>query len=166
MAIFIVEDDAQNGVDHVDGHRTTALAISPYARRKHIDSTFYSTQSMVKSIELILGLPTMSLFDLIAHDMRNSFTDTPDLTPFDHLQPKQSLFDRNPPVQALKGPARTAAIASAKMRWDIPDAAPTERLNRIVWGQIRGWNTKYPGARNGVFSPLSLDVDDDDRDGR
>ena len=73
MAIFIVEDDAQNGVDHVDGHRTTAFVVSPYVRRGHIDSTFYSHQSMLKSIELILGLPTMSLFDLIANDMRNSF---------------------------------------------------------------------------------------------
>ena len=67
MAIFIVEDDAQNGVDHVDGHRTTAFVVSPYVRgEEHIDSTFYSHQSMLKTIELILGLPTMSLFDLIA----------------------------------------------------------------------------------------------------
>src|SRR4030095_14784762 len=74
MAIFIVEDDAQNGVDHVDGHRTVALAISPYVRRGSVDSTFYAHQSMVKTIELMLGLPTMSLFDLIATDMRASFT--------------------------------------------------------------------------------------------
>ena len=79
MAIFVVEDDAQNGVDHVDGHRTVALAISPYARRGAVDSTFYAHQSMVKTIELMLGLPTMSLFDLIATDMRASFTTTPDV---------------------------------------------------------------------------------------
>ena len=70
MAIFVVEDDAQNGVDHVDGHRTTAFVASPYARRGHVDSTFYSHQSILKTIELMLGLPTMSLFDLIANDMR------------------------------------------------------------------------------------------------
>ena len=97
MAIFVVEDDAQNGVDHVDGHRTTALAISPYMRRGSVDSTFYSTQSMVKTIELILGLPTMSLFDLIAHDMRNSFTEDPTLRRMYRGEPKQSLFERNPP---------------------------------------------------------------------
>jgi YVTN family beta-propeller protein len=163
MAIFVVEDDAQNGVDHVDGHRTTALAISPYTKRGSVDSTFYSTQSMVKTIELILGLPTMSLFDLIAHDMRNSFTDAPDLTPYEVEQPKQSLFERNPPVNALRGPARQAALASLKMRFDVPDAAPTEKLNRILWGQIRGWSVPYPGAKSAVFSPLSLDIDDDDR---
>jgi phospholipase C len=74
MAILVVEDDAQNGVDHVDGHRTIALAISPYVRRQAVDSTFYAHQSMVKTIELMLGLPTLSLFDLIATDMRASFT--------------------------------------------------------------------------------------------
>ena len=162
MAIFVVEDDAQNGVDHVDGHRTVALAISPYTKRGHVDSTFYSHQSMVKTIELILGLPTMSLFDLIAHDMRESFNDTPDLTPYASVEPAQSLFDTNPQLKALKGPARQAAIASAKMRWDVPDAVPTERLNRIGWGQIRGWTTPYPQPRNAVFAPITLDTDDDD----
>jgi hypothetical protein len=163
MAIFVVEDDAQNGVDHVDGHRTFALAVSPYTRRGHVDSTFYSTQSMVKTIELILGLPTMSLFDLIATEMRASFTDTPDLTPYTLEEPKQSIFEQNPPLKGLKGPAREAALASMKMRFDVPDAAPSEKLNRILWGQVRGWDTPYPGARNAVFAPLTLDIDDDDR---
>jgi YVTN family beta-propeller protein len=164
MAIFVVEDDAQNGVDHVDGHRTTAFVASPYARRGHIDSTFYAHQSMLKSIELILGLPTMSLFDLIAHDMRNSFTSKADLTPFTAEIPKQDLFETNPKVSALNGPARKAAIDSAKMNFDVPDAAPTEKLNRIVWGQIKGWNTPYPAPKNTAFSPLAIDVDDEERE--
>jgi YVTN family beta-propeller protein len=166
MAIFIVEDDAQNGVDHVDGHRTTALVVSPYARRDHVDSTFYSHQSMLKTIELILGLPTMSLFDLIAHDMRNSFTDTPDFTPYESVHPKQDLFEVNPPANKLTGAARAAAIASARMNWSIPDAVPTERLNRIVWGQVMGWNKPYPQTKQALFAPLSLDVEDEDRDER
>jgi YVTN family beta-propeller protein len=164
MAIFIVEDDAQNGVDHIDGHRTIAFVASPYARRSHIDSTFYSHQSMLKTIELILGLPTMSIFDLIAHDMRNSFMDEPDVTPFSAIRPKQDLFEINPPVAALAGPARAAAKDSKRMKWSVPDAAPTERLNRILWGSIKGWNTAYPGARQSVFSPLAVDVDDDERE--
>jgi DNA-binding beta-propeller fold protein YncE len=163
MAVFVVEDDAQNGVDHVDGHRTVATVASPYARRGAIDSTFYSNQSIVKTIELILGLPALSLFDLIANDMRACFADTPDLEPFTALTPGQSLDDLNPPVQALRGKARQAAIDSAKMRWEVPDAAPTERLNRIVWGMIRGWNTPYPQPPRNVFAPLSLDIDDEDR---
>ncbi len=166
MAIFVVEDDAQNGVDHVDGHRTTALAISPYIRRGHVDSTFYSQQSMLKTIELILGLPTLSLFDLIANDMRAGFTNTPDLKPFEAIQPKQSLFEVNPPVSALRGQARRAALDSMKMRFDVPDAAPTEKLNRILWHQIKGWNTRYPRVKQAVFAPLAVDLDDEERQER
>ena len=162
MAILVVEDDAQNGVDHVDGHRTVALAISPYARRDYVDSTFYSHQSMVKTIELILGLPTMSIFDLIAHEMRASFTDTPDFTGYTAVEPEQSLFETNPPLNALRGAARKAALASAKMRWDVPDAAPVERLNRIVWGAVRGWNTPYPAPPRAVFAPLAVEADEDE----
>ncbi len=166
MAIFVMEDDAQNGVDHVDGHRMPALAISPYIRRGYVDSTFYSTQSMIKTIELILGLPTMSLFDMIAEDMRQSFQSEPDLAPYQAVNPVISLFEQNPPAKALKGQAREGATASSHMRFDIPDAAPTEKLNRILWHDVRGWNTPYPAIRNAVFAPLAIDVDDDDRDRR
>jgi YVTN family beta-propeller protein len=163
MAIFVVEDDAQNGVDHVDGHRTVALVISPYIRRGAVDSTFYSHPSILKTIELMLGLPTLSLFDMIANDMRASFQNTPVFDPYEHVTPKQSLFEVNPPLAALRGSARKDALDSLKMRWDIPDAAPTERLNRILWRQVRGSRTPYPGAKAAVFAPLALEVDDDDR---
>lgn len=164
MAIFVVEDDAQNGVDHVDGHRTTALAISPYIRRGSVDSTFYAHQSMLKTIELILGLPTLSLFDLIANDMRASFTNEPDFAPYSAVQPKQSLLELNPQLSSLKGQMRRDAMDSMKMRFDTPDAAPTERLNRIVWRQVKGVNSPYPRVKQAVFSALSIDVDDDDRE--
>lgn len=163
MAILVVEDDAQNGVDHVDGHRTVALAISPYIRRGAVDSTFYANQSMVKTIELMLGLPTMSLFDLIATDMRASFTATPDARPYTTVQPRQSIFDQNPPLSAMRGRLREAGLASLKMRFDVPDAAPTDRLNRIVWGLVKGWNEPYPAVRKAVFSPFAVDLDDDER---
>jgi hypothetical protein len=163
MAIFIVEDDAQNGVDHVDGHRTVALVASPYARRGYVDSTFYSQPSILKTIELILGLPALSIFDLIANDMRASFQETPDFRPYDAITPTQSLFDINPPATALRGAARRAALDSMKMRFDAPDDAPTDRLNRIVWGAIRGWNTPYPPVRKSLFAPMSIDLDDDER---
>ncbi|MEO8660457.1 MAG: bifunctional YncE family protein/alkaline phosphatase family protein, partial [Bryobacteraceae bacterium] len=164
MAIFVVEDDAQGGVDHVDGHRTVALAVSPYTKRGHIDSTFYSHQSMLKTIELILGLPTMSLFDLIANDMRAGFTDRPDFTPYRVVTPKQPIDEMNPPVQALRGPARRAALDSARMNFSIPDAAPSNRLNRILWGSVKGWQTPYPATRQAVFAPLSLDLEDEERE--
>ena len=164
MAIFVVEDDAQNGVDHVDGHRTTALAISPYIRRGSVDSTFYAQQSILKTIELILSLPTLSLFDLIANDMRASFTNEPDYTPYSAAQPKQSLFELNPPLSSLREQMRRDAVDSMKMRFDTPDAAPTERLNRIVWRQVKRVNSPYPRVKQAVFSALSIDVDDDDRE--
>jgi hypothetical protein len=164
MAIFIVEDDAQNGVDHVDGHRTTAYVVSPYIRRKSVDSTFYSFQSINKTIELILGLPTMSLFDLIAHDMRLSFTDTPDLTPYQAVPNEYDLFELNPEVKALRGPAKAAAIASSKMNWSVPDAIPTEKANRILWGSLKGWQTPYPVVKQAVFSPLGLEIEDEERE--
>lgn len=163
MAIFVVEDDAQNGVDHVDGHRTVALAVSPYSKGGRVDSTFYSNQSMLKTIELILGLPTLSLFDLIAHDMRAGFTNQPDLATYTALTPQQDLFAVNPVAAALKGEARQAALASARFKWSEPDAAPSDRLNRILWHAVRGWNIPYPGTRQAAFAPLSLDIDDGDR---
>src|ERR1019366_8111209 len=132
MAVFVVEDDAQAGLDHVDGHRTVALAISPYICRAYVDSTFYSQTSMLKTIELMLGLPTLSVFDLIANDMRNSFQSTSDFTPYAAVTPKQSLEELNPPLDTLKGPARQAALASMKMNFNLPDAAPTDKLNSIL----------------------------------
>jgi Phosphoesterase family len=163
MQIFIIEDDAQNGVDHVDGHRTVALAVGPYIKRGAVDSTFYSNPGMLKTIELILGLPTMSLFDLIAMDMRASFTDTPDFTPFTAVEPKHDLFELNPPLKALRGAARRDAEASMKMEWDLPDRAPAGKLNRILWADAKGYGVKYPALVRSIFAPLAMDVDDDDR---
>ena len=164
MAIFAVEDDAQNGVDHVDGHRTVALLISPYTKRGTVDSTFYAHQSILKTIELILGLPTLSLFDLIATDMRNAFEDTPDLTPYEAVAPKQSLFEETPPLSALHGAERRAAVASSHMHFEIPDAAPAAQLNAILWHNARGWNVPYPARRSAVFVPMILDQDDGEDD--
>ena len=171
MAILVVEDDAQNGVDHIDGHRTVALVASPFAKRGVIDSTFYSQPSMVKTIELMLGLPALSLFDLVAKDMRASFIApgaSPDFTPYTALTPAQSLLETNARVGAITGPdaaaRKSAALASARMNFHDPDAAPTERLNRILWGEAKGWRVKYPQVQRSLFFPLAVDVDDDDRE--
>ena len=170
MAILVVEDDAQDGVDHVDGHRTVALAISPYARRGVVDSTYYSQPSMVKTIELMLGLPSMSIFDLVATDMRASFIEPgtqPDTTPYTALAPRQSLYDVNQRVPAITGPhaseRRLAALRSARMSFDGPDEAPSDALNRILWHDVRGWDTPYPAVKRSVFLPMSVYIDDEDR---
>ena len=171
MAILVVEDDAQDGVDHIDGHRTVAMVASPYARRKVIDSTFYSQPSMVKTIELMLGLPALSMFDLVATDMRASFigpNEQPDFRPYSVLQPKQSLFETNLRVAEITGPnaaaRRSAAMASSRMNFKEPDAAPTEILNRMLWHDAKGWNVPYPEVRRSLFFPLAVDVDDAERE--
>jgi len=151
--IFVVEDDAQSGLDHVDGHRTVALAVSPYIRRGSIDSTFYSQCSMIKTIEMILGLPSMSLFDLIANDMRNSFQSKPEFTPYRAIEPQQSIYEMNRPLAELKGPAREAAIASMHMNFREPDDVPTEILNAILWHDAMGWSTPVPVVRKIAFTP-------------
>jgi YVTN family beta-propeller protein len=163
MAIFVVEDDAQDGVDHVDGHRTVALVVSPYSRRGYVDSTFYSQPSMLKSIELVLGLPTLSLFDLIANDMGASFTNLPDLNTFTAVTPKQSLFEENPALGDLKGSARKDAIDSMAMPFDVPDAIPTARLNQVIWHQVKGPKVSQPAANHSAWAPMSADIDDDER---
>jgi hypothetical protein len=171
MAILSVEDDAQDGVDHIDGHRTVALVASPYARRGVIDSTYYAQPSLLKTIELMLGLPALSAFDLVATDMRASFLgagEQPDFTPYTAIVPTQSIYDVNQRVGEITGPhaaeRRLAARSSARMRFDIPDAAPSERLNRILWHDARGWKTPYPAVKQSLFFPMSISIADEDRD--
>jgi YVTN family beta-propeller protein len=163
MAIFVVEDDAQDGVDHVDGHRTIALAISPYSRRGSVDATMYSQASIVKTIELILGLPSLSIFDLIANPMSASFINNPDFGTYTAVIPEQSLFDLNPALSAVGGPQRKAAADSAKMRFDVPDAVPSERLNRILWHAAMGCQTPYPEVRRAALAPHGLSTGEEER---
>src|SRR5262249_39153252 len=94
-AIFVIEDDAQNGPDHVDAHRTIAFVISPYTKRKFVDSTLYSTSSMLRTMGLILGLKPMSQFDAAARPMYNSFAAKPDLTPYEAVRPNVDYNEKN-----------------------------------------------------------------------
>lgn len=173
MAIFVIEDDAQNGVDHVDGHRTTAFAVSPYTRHASVDHTFYNQPSVVKTIELMLGLPALSLFDLVATDMHASFiapSEAPDYTPYQAVAPRQRLDEINARVSEIHGPdaaaRRRAALASSRMRFDGPDEAPSDALNRILWHTSRGWRSRYPAVKRSLFFPISRDLADDEREER
>src|SRR5205814_4196672 len=94
-AIFVLEDDAQNGPDHVDAHRSVALVVSPYARRGHVDSSLYSTSSRLRTMELILGLKPMSQFDAAARPMYQPFQAAADLRPYQHVVPKADLKEVN-----------------------------------------------------------------------
>jgi YVTN family beta-propeller protein len=129
-AIFVIEDDAQNGPDHVDAHRTVGLVISPYTRQGFIDSTHYTTASMVRTIELILGLPTMTQYDRAATPMYRSFQSHANLWAFETRTPQTDLQARNPDT----GPG---AVASAKLDFSDVDRADPDALNKILWDALR-----------------------------
>jgi DNA-binding beta-propeller fold protein YncE len=158
-AIFVVEDDAQNGSDHVDAHRTVALVISPYTKHKHVDSSLYSTSSMLRTMELILGLKPMSQFDAAARPMFASFQPEPDMRPYGHVVPDADLKAANP---------KTAWGAKESQEMDLSkeDAADDLLLNEIVWRSVRGPDSRMPPPVHAafVFPHLKKDKDDDDDD--
>ncbi len=144
-AIFVVEDDAQNGSDHVDAHRTIALVVSPFTRRGGaVDSTLYSTTSMLRTMELILGLPPLSQHDAAATPMTNAFADAPDPTPFRHRPARVDLFERNLPGAPMQAESGT---------WDFDeeDRAPEIPLNEAIWKSIRGADADMPPPVNASF---------------
>jgi hypothetical protein len=151
MAIFVIEDDAQNGPDHVDAHRTDGLVISPYCKRGVVDSTLYTTASMVRTIELILGLPPLTQYDAGATPMFNSFQQTAQITPYQVLTPKVDLLAKN----TLKS---FGAKQSSRMDFRDYDRAPEDELNRILWGAAKGPGVPYPTPIHRVLftgSPVS-----------
>ena len=152
-AIFTLEDDAQAGIDHVDGHRTTAFVVSPYARRAAVDSNYYTQIDMLRTIEQILGLPPMNQVDLMATPMRGLFTDTPTMTPYTAVVPDVARL-RNPPLEALTGIARQWAEACLRIDFTHPDAAPEQLLNRAIWYALKGF-TPYPGDTR-VLTPAEV----------
>jgi YVTN family beta-propeller protein len=152
-AIFVVEDDAQNGLDHVDAHRSIAFAISPYVRRRMVDSTMYSTSSMLRTMELILGIPPMSQYDAAAAPLFASFGTKPDLAPFRALPARVSLTEINPP----NAPGRAA---SALMDFEEADRAPDLELNEILWKAIKGKDSVMPAPiRSAFVRPIEGDRD-------
>ncbi len=137
MAIFVVEDDPQDGPDHVDCHRTVASVISPWVRRGVVDSTPYTQVGMVRTIELILGLPPMTQYDAAATPMFACFQGQAETVVYHPLQPKVDLT-------AVNKPDAIGARASAKMDFDDYDRAPADELNRILWATAKGPDVPYP----------------------
>jgi YVTN family beta-propeller protein len=156
MAIFIIEDDAQDGPDHVDAHRTEGLVISPYVRRGRVDSTFYTTTSMLRTMELILGLPPMTQYDAAATPMYSLFSSRADLTPYTSLPPRVDLMARN--LSTAYG-----ARESHQMDFSQPDRLTAKQvvaLNHILWHSIKGADVPYPAPTRRAL-PVSISEDDD-----
>jgi YVTN family beta-propeller protein len=144
-AIFIIEDDAQNGPDHVDSHRTAGLVISPYVKRGVVDSEMYSTVSMLRTVELLLGLPPMTQHDAAAAPMANSFMAKPDLSGFKALPATIDLMTRNPPQGY-------GAAISARMDFSDYDRIDEDALNRVLWHSIQGADVPYPAPVRRVLA--------------
>ena len=144
-AIFIVQDDPQAGFDHIDGHRTVAMVISPYTPRRAVDSTNYNQTSMIRTMELVLGLPPMNQFDASASAMATCFTEEPNLTPYEAVKNNIPLDELNPEPAAIRDPrGRHWAEVSLSLPLDDVDEADEDTLNRILWYAMRGRDDTYP----------------------
>ncbi|MCZ2485145.1 bifunctional YncE family protein/alkaline phosphatase family protein [Aquirufa antheringensis] len=150
-AVFIVEDDAQNGPDHVDAHRTTAYLAGGFVKRGFVDHTPYSTSSMLRTMELILGLPPMSQYDAAATPMFRSFTATPNETPFIHELPRTNLFELN-----VKN--TPSAQKSAKFDFKKEDSIPDLEFSEVIWKAVKGEDSVMPAPRRAAIL-ATTDID-------
>lgn len=179
-AIFVVEDDSQAGLDHVDGHRAPVQIISPWAQHGTVDSHYYSQITMIRTIEQILGIHPMNQKDSAATPMRDAFTRRPDYTPFTALPNRTSLTDglKTPPscgvdtpaaqdpkaavVPSTKVPADKKSLAAAWDAWKseqrltgphaVPDYANPAQMNHLTWYQTHNWARPYPGEKK-IYAP-------------
>ncbi len=145
LCIFGIEDDPQDGWDHVSGYRTTAYVMSPYTKRKAVVNTQYNQTSLLRTMELILGLPPMNQMDASATPMFDCFTETPDFTPFTALANNVPLDEMNPDPKKIADPLlRKNAYASARLPLDKVDQCPEDVMNRILWHAMKGSSVPYP----------------------
>ncbi|MGI4752049.1 MAG: bifunctional YncE family protein/alkaline phosphatase family protein [Janthinobacterium lividum] len=153
--IFVLEDDAQNGSDHVDAHRSPAFVISPYIKKGSVNHTMYSTSGILRTIELILDLPPMSQYDAAAVPLFNCFSATLNLSPYQAKAAQVDLNKRN--LASNKSAERSATFNLAK-----EDAVPDLELNEVVWKAVKGENTVMPPPRHSAFVILEKKKKDDD----
>ncbi|MFJ9147322.1 alkaline phosphatase family protein [Streptomyces sp. NPDC102270] len=180
-AIFVVEDDSQNGLDHVDGHRAPVQVISPYAQHGTVDSRYYTQITMIRTVEQILGIHPMNQKDSAATPMYGAFTTKADTTPFTAVPNRTSLTlgvsptpscgaDTPAAQDADAAPAPTSAavpqaqqqLAAQWKTWAshqrltgahaVPDYANAEQMNRYTWYQTHAWTKPYPGDKK-VYAP-------------
>ena len=166
-AIFFVEDDPQAGVDHVDGHRSTAFIESPYIQRAQVNHTYYTQINMVRTIEGLLGLPPMNQHDLLAAPMMDAFQDSPNPAPYTAIPNQIPLDTLNPVATSKLQKAWQGEIAryfphGPKQEADIADP---NLLNHAIWYSTKGFSTPYPGEKRVMYpkevKPATSDPDVD-----
>ena len=143
-AIFVVEDDAQNGPDHVDCHRSTAYVISAYVRRRTVDHHFYNTDSLIRTMEILLGMPPMTRLDATTPPLR-VFGRSADFTPYTAILPNKALLSQK------NSRAAYGAQRSRRMNFAQADDAPEQALNEILWRSIKGKQAPLPPIRRGIL---------------
>jgi hypothetical protein len=154
--VFILEDDAQNGPDHVDAHRSPAYIAGGFVKRSFVDHTMYTTSSMLRTIELILGMPPMTQYDAAAAPMWRCFNTQPDATPFTCLPANVDLNDVNP------GGTKLAALSKG-LDFSKEDVVPDQVMNAITWMAVKGEHAKVPTPVRAAFvKPVKSGDDDDD----
>jgi YVTN family beta-propeller protein len=162
-AIFVVEDDPQDGFDHVDGHRSVCLVISPYTQHGRVVSNFYNQTSVLHTMARILGLPPLNQIDAAAPLMAACFRDTPNLAAYTAIPNDVPLNQLNPRKNALAGDALMWAEKSMEQNFELIDAGDEDTLNRILWHAAKGTDTPYPthlsGAHGMGLADLNLVLD-------
>ncbi len=153
--VFILEDDAQNGPDHVDAHRSPVFVAGPYVKRHAVIHTMYSTSGVLRTIELILGLPPMSQYDAGATPLYECFTDRPDFTPYTHIPSLIDIRQRNVAVNE-------SSKKSEKFDFSKEDAVPDLELNEVVWKSVKGENSVMPAPKRSAFVILEEKADEED----
>ena len=148
-AIFVIEDDAQDGPDHVDGHRSTCYVISPYIKRASVDHTFYNTDSVLKTMELLLNIPPMNQYDAVATPILDFGTDPAQNSgPYAATQPDASILGEIAPAAQSTDTLFPLEQLSAKMDFAHPDSAPVGLLNEIIWKSVKGVHSKLPATHH------------------
>ncbi len=155
--IVVIEDDSQLGIDHVDGHRTVALCISPYTRRGAVSSEYYTHLSFLRTIGLVLGIPPMTRFDRAARPLTACFTDRPDFRPYTVRRGVVPLDELNPPARALAGEQRRLAEACDRLDWSDLDRADAQVVTRAVWRSLR---PRQPFPERHFHPVARVDTDD------
>jgi YVTN family beta-propeller protein len=153
--VFIVEDDAQNGPDHVDAHRTTAYVAGGFVKRNFVDHTMYSTTSILRTIELILGLPPMTQYDAAAEPMWRCFSSAADLNVFTSVPAKIDITEKNVAFNEWQR-------RSEKFDLTKEDAVPDLEFNIVLWHGIKGNDIPFPAPKRAAFLKISNSKKDDD----
>ncbi|MBD1392919.1 bifunctional YncE family protein/alkaline phosphatase family protein [Mucilaginibacter glaciei] len=153
--VFILEDDAQNGPDHVDAHRSPAFVVGPYVKRNAVIHNMYSTSGFLRTMELILGLPPMSQYDAAAMPLYECFTSKPDVTPY-------KLIPANIDIKQVNVAVNESSKRSETFNFAKEDAAPDLELNQIVWKSVKGEHSVMPAPKRSAFVILEKKKKDDD----